>query len=99
MNLLLPSISRRLVGVTLLFTSIHLSFCREILFSFSAAARSTSLELNAAKSFIFFGRIQRQPQAWWSSEVEKAVKKRRKTFASAHVSDLRAGSPNSSIGI
>ena len=40
---------------------------------FSAALLFTFLTLNAAKSSIFFGRIQRQPKAWWSAEVEEAV--------------------------
>ena len=50
----------------------------------SAAALFTSLTLNAPKSSIPFGRIKRPPKAWWSAEVEQAVSKRRKAFASAH---------------
>ena len=53
----------------------------------SAAALFTSLTLNAAKSFIPFGRIKRPPKAWWSAEVEQAVSERRKAFAAAHRSD------------
>ena len=53
----------------------------------SAAALFTSLELNAAKSSIPFGRIKRPPKAWWSAEVEEAVSERRKAFAVAHRSD------------
>ena len=53
----------------------------------SAAALFTSLALNAAKSSIPFGRIQRPPKAWWSAEVEGGVSERRKAFASAHRSD------------
>ena len=53
----------------------------------SAAALFTSLTLNAAKSSIPFGRIQRHPKAWWSAEVEEAVSERRKAFAAAHRSD------------
>ena len=53
----------------------------------SAAALFTSLALNAAKSFIPFGRIKRPPKAWWSPEVEQAVSERRKTFAAAQKSD------------
>ena len=53
----------------------------------SAAALFTSLALNAAKSSIPFGRIKRQPKAWWSAEVEEAVSERRKAFAAAHRSD------------
>ena len=34
--------------------------------------------------FCFFLRVKRQPQAWWSSEVEGAVSVRRKAFAAAH---------------
>ena len=40
-----------------------------------------------ATSSISFGRVQRQPQAWWSSKVEEAVRERRKAFDSAHRSD------------
>ena len=50
----------------------------------SAAALFTSLTLNAAKSFIPFGRIKRPPKAWWSPEVEETVSERRKAFAAAH---------------
>ena len=53
----------------------------------SAAALFTSLTLNAAKSYIPFGRIKRPPIAWWSAEVEQAVSERRKAFAAAHRSD------------
>ena len=53
----------------------------------SAAALFTSLELNAAKSSIPFGRIKRHPKAWWFAEVEDAVGGRRKAFAAAHRSD------------
>ena len=53
----------------------------------SAAALYTSLALNAAKSFIPFGRIKRPPKAWWSPEVEEAVSERRKAFAATHRSD------------
>ena len=57
------------------------------LFLFSAAAHFIFLALNAAKSFISFGRIKRHPKAWWSVEVEGAVSERRKAFAAAHRSD------------
>ena len=50
----------------------------------SAAALFTSLALNAAKSFIPFGRIKRHPKAWWSAEVVEAVSERRKAFAATH---------------
>ena len=53
----------------------------------SAAALFTSLAMNAAKSSIPFGRIKRNPKAWWSAEVEGAVSVRRKAFAAAHRSD------------
>ena len=53
----------------------------------SPAALFISLALNAAKSFIPFGRIKRPPKAWWSAEVEQAVSERRKAFAAAHRSD------------
>ena len=43
------------------------------LFLSSAVALFTSLALNAAKSSIPFGHIQRHPKAWWSPEVEGVV--------------------------
>ena len=43
--------------------------------------------MNAAKSSIPFGRIKRNPKAWWSAEVEQAVSERRRAFATAHRSD------------
>ena len=46
----------------------------------SAPALFSSLTLNAAKSSIPFGRIKRQPKAWWSAEVEEAVSERREAF-------------------
>ena len=57
------------------------------LFLSSAATLFTSLALNAAKSSILFGRIKRDPKAWWFAEVEGAVSERRKAFAAAHRSD------------
>ena len=48
----------------------------------SGAALFTSLTLNAAKSSIPFGRIQRHSKAWWSAEVEDAVTERCKTRSS-----------------
>ena len=53
----------------------------------SAAALSTSLALNAAKSSIPFSRIKRPPKAWGSDKVESAVSERCKAFAAAHRSD------------
>ena len=43
--------------------------------------------MNATKSSIPFGRIKCPPKAWWSGEVEQAVGKRRRAFATAHGSD------------
>ena len=43
--------------------------------------------LNAAKFFIPFDRVKRQPQAGWSAEVEGAASKRRKVFAVGHGGD------------
>ena len=57
------------------------------LFLSSAAVLFTSLALDAAKSFIPFGRIKRHPKAWWSAEVVEAVSERRKVFAAANRSD------------
>ena len=53
----------------------------------SATALFIPLARNVAKSFILFGRIQRQPQAWWSSVVKEAVRERRKAFSVARRSD------------
>ena len=53
----------------------------------SAATLFTSLALNAAKSSIPIGRIKRQPKAWWSAEVEVAIREKRKAFAAAHRRD------------
>ena len=53
----------------------------------SAAALFTSLTLDAAKSWIPFGRIKCPPKAWWFAEVEEAISERRKAFAAAHRSD------------
>ena len=53
----------------------------------SAAALFIYLALKATKSSIPFGRIKRHSKAWWSAEVEGAVSKRRKAFASANKSD------------
>ena len=50
----------------------------------SAAALFASLALNAAKSFIPFGRIKRPPKAWWSAEVEEAVSEKRRAFHASH---------------
>ena len=57
------------------------------LFLSSAAALFTFLTLNAANSSISFCYIKRQPQTWWSAEVDEAVSERRKAFATAHRSD------------
>ena len=57
------------------------------LFLSSAAALFTSLALNVTKSSIPFGRIKRHPKAWWSAEVEGAVRERRKAFAASHRND------------
>ena len=53
----------------------------------STVALYTFLALNAVKFFIAFGRVKRQPQAWWSPEVEETVSVRRKAFAAAFKSD------------
>ena len=55
--------------------------------SLSSATTIFTLTPNEAKFFIPFGRVKRQPQAWWSAEVEEAVSERRKAFAAAHRSD------------
>ena len=79
MNIPLPPIFRKLVGMTLFFyLDSHCSSAEEYSSLSFAAAAFTSLTLNAAKFFILFGRIKRQPQAWWSPEVKEAVSERRK---------------------
>ena len=65
----------------------HCPFAEEYSSLSSAVALFTSLALNAAKSFIPFGRIKRPPKAWWSAEVEGEVSERRKAFSAAHRSD------------
>ena len=65
----------------------HCAFAEEYSSLSSAAALSTSLALNAAKSSIPFGRMKHPPKAWWSAEVKSAVSERRKAFAAAHRSD------------
>ena len=86
-----PLVPRKLVGITLLFTSIHRVFLRKNTPLSFATALSTFLALNAAKSSKRFGCVQRQPQAWCSFEVKEAITERRKVFASAHGSDEAHG--------
>ena len=72
------SIFRKLAGMTLLLT-LSLPFCRGIPVSFSfLCCPITSLALNAAPSSISFGRIKRQPKAWWSADGKDAVSKIRR---------------------
>ena len=53
------------------------------------AARSFSLFLvEAAKASIPFERLSRSPKAWWSQEVESAVRERRRARSAAHRSEL-----------
>ena len=81
----LPSVFRKLAGMTLppTLTLTVLQQRNTHLFPLLLL----SLALNAAKSFIPFGRNKRPPKAWWSAEVEEAVSERRKAFAAAHRSD------------
>ena len=44
-----------------------------------------TLALNAAKSFIHFGRIKRHSKAWWSAEVEEAVSESLASFLSTNL--------------
>ena len=86
----LHSIFRKLAGMALPPTStltVLLQRNTRLFCLSSAAALLTSLAMNAAKSSIPFGSIKRPPKAWWSAEVEQAVGKRRKAFATAHRSD------------
>ena len=74
--------------MTLLLTSIFTVLLqRNTHFFLSSAAFLNFLALKAAKFFISFGCVKRQPQAWWSFEVEEAVSERHKAFAAAHRSD------------
>ena len=89
-NVLLQLIFRKLAGIILVFYfDSHCPFAEKYSsFSLSsAAALFTSRILNAAKSFIPFGRIKRHSQDWWSAEVEEAVRERLKAFAAPHRSD------------
>ena len=74
----LPSIFRKLAGMTLPSTLTLTVLERNTLSLSSAAALFTSLALNAAKSSIPFSSIKRHPKTRWSAEVEKAVSERRK---------------------
>ena len=65
------------------YTSITLSSAAAA----AAAALFTYLALTAAKFSIPFGRVKRQSQAWWSTEVEEAGGETPKAFAAAHRSD------------
>ena len=69
-----PSTFKKLVGMTLLFTSTLTVFLQRNTRLF------TSLTLNLTKSSILFGRIKRHSKALWSAEVEDAVSERRKAF-------------------
>ena len=52
--------------------------------SFLCCSLSTSLTLNAAKSFIPFVRTKRQPQAWWCAETKEVISEKRKAFTATH---------------
>ena len=86
-NVTLTSIFRKLVGMTFYF-DFHCPSAKECSSLFSAAALFTSLTLNAAKSFISFGRIKRHSKAWWSAEVEDAIGERCKTRSSDSIGAL-----------
>ena len=75
MSILLPSIFRKLAGMTLSPTLTPTVLLQRNTRLSSAAALFTSLALNAAKSSISFGRIKRHPKAWWSAKVKGAVSK------------------------
>ena len=91
MSVALPSIFRKLAGMTLpltlTLTVLQHRNTRLFLFPLLLLSLPLSLTLNAAKSSILFGRIKRLPKAWWSAEVEEAVSERRKAFAATHRSD------------
>ena len=59
----------------------YCSSAEEYSFLSSASVLFISLTLYANKFFIPFGRVNRQPKAWWYAEVEEAVSKRHKAFA------------------
>ena len=80
-SILLPSIFRKLTGMTLPSTLTLTVLLQRNTRLF------TSLTLNAAKSSIPFSCIKRPPKAWWSAEVEGVVSERRKAFAATHRSD------------
>ena len=88
MSIPLPSIFRKLTGMTLpLILTLTVLLLPECLSLSSTAALFTFLALNVAKSSIPFGCIKRHPKAWWSAEVETAISERHKVFAATHRND------------
>ena len=71
-SVLLPSIFRKLAGMTLPITLTLTVLLQRNARLFPLLF--TSLTLNADKSFIHFGCIKRHPKGWWSAEVESAVR-------------------------
>ena len=65
----------------------------------SSAVLFTSMALNAAKLSIPIGCVKRQPQAWWSPEVEEAASKRRKAFAATHRGEDRQSHTSASRNV
>ena len=89
-NVPLPSIFRKLAGMTLVLTlTLTVLLQRNTrLFSLSSTATLfTFLAVNVATSSIPFSCITRHSIAWWSAEVEEAISERRKDFDAAHRSD------------
>ena len=84
MSILLHSICRKLVGITLLVTSIHTVISRRNtpLSLSSAAAALYRFDTKCGQIFHFFR--PRQSQAWWSPEREETVREKRKAFDAAH---------------
>ena len=80
-----PYFYRKLFEMTLLFTPIY-TVQQMNTPLFPLQLRSLSLTLNAAKFSILFCLVQRQPQTWWSFEMEEVVMEKRKVFAFAHKS-------------
>ena len=77
-NVSVLSIFRKLVGMTLPFTSTLTILLQKNtpLFHLPLLLLLLPLALNVAKFSISFGSVKCQPHAWWSPKVEEAVGKR-----------------------
>ena len=72
---------------SLLEAVFTLSICKRIFFCFFCSCALNRFLTEFVQTFHSFGRVQRQPRAWWFFEVTEPVRERRKATASAHNSD------------